>query len=59
MTDEELLDGIEARVTYAMLSGCEMDDHLGRTKYDTGSWAVTLRADEVCALLDLARGKNA
>ena len=58
MTDEQLLDSLEARVMYTMLSGCEMDSHLGRTKYDPGSWAVSLRADELCRLLDLAREQS-
>jgi hypothetical protein len=57
MTDKELLDNLDARVMYTMLSGCEMDSHLGRKKYDPGSWAVSLRADELCRLLDLARGQ--
>jgi hypothetical protein len=57
MTDEELLESLEARVMYIMLSGCEMDSHLGRTNYDPGSWAVSLRADEFCRLLDMAKGQ--
>jgi hypothetical protein len=57
MTDKELLDNLDARVMYTMLSGCEMDSHLGRKTYDPGSWAVSLRADELCRLLDLAKGQ--
>ena len=57
MTDKELLDNLDARVMYTMLSGCEMDSHLGRKTYDPGSWAVSLRADELCRLLDMARGQ--
>ena len=34
MTDEELLDAIEAKTLFAMLQGCAMDDHLGRKEYD-------------------------
>jgi len=30
MTDEELLDAVEAKVLFAMLQGCAMDDPLGR-----------------------------
>jgi hypothetical protein len=56
MTDEELLDAIEAKVLLAMLQGCEMDDHLGRKVFDPGSWVVTLRADQMSRLIDMARG---
>ena len=58
MTDKELLDSLETRVVYTMLAGCEMDDHFGREKYCPESWAVTLRADELCALIDMARGNT-
>jgi len=58
MTDEQLLESLDARVMYTMLSGCEMDSHLGRKTYDPGSWAVSLRADELCRLLDLAKGQT-
>jgi hypothetical protein len=58
MTDKELLDSLETRVTYAMLKGCEMDDYLGDEEYCPESWAVTLRADELCALIDMARGNT-
>jgi hypothetical protein len=58
MSDEEFLEKIETRVMYTMLSGCEMDSHLGRNKFDPASWAVTLRADELCRLLDLAKAKE-
>ena len=55
MTDEEFLNNMEVRVMYTMLSGCEMDVHLGRDTFDPASWAMTLRSDEVCRLLDLAK----
>jgi hypothetical protein len=55
MTDEELLDAIEARVIFAMLQGCDMDDHLGRKVFDPGPWVVTLRADQMSRLIDMAR----
>ena len=58
MTDEELLEKIEARVLYAMLDGCSIDDHLGRSKYDVGSWSVSLRADQLSRLIDMARSKR-
>jgi hypothetical protein len=58
MTDEELLAMAEARVIFAMLQGCEMDDHLGRKVFDPGPWSVTLRADQVSRLIDMARGNT-
>lgn len=59
-SDQDFLDRIENKVMYTMFSGCAMDDHLGYEKYDVGSWAMNLRADEVCRLLDLAkRGADA
>ena len=57
MTDEELLDAVEAKVYWEMIRGCEVDDHLGRKSYDTGSWTVTLRADLMSRLIDLAKEK--
>jgi hypothetical protein len=58
MTDEELLAMAEARVIYAMLEGCMMDDHLGRKVFDPGPWVVTLRADQISRLIDMARGST-
>ena len=58
MTDEELLDAIEAKTLFAMLQGCAMDDHLGRKEYDPCPWVVTLRADQMSRLIDLARGNT-
>ena len=58
MTDEELLDAIEAKTLLAMLQGCAMDDHLGREVFDPGPWVVTLRADQMSRLIDLARGTH-
>ena len=55
MTDEELLDAVEAKTLLAMLQGCAMDDHLGRKEFDPGPWVVTLRADQMSRLIDLAR----
>ena len=55
MTDEELLDAIEAKTLFAMLQGCAMDDHLGRKVFDPGPWVVTLRADHMSRLIDLER----
>jgi hypothetical protein len=55
MNDKELLDSIEARVFYAMFDGCVVDDHLDQ-RIDTGSWSVSLRADTLCRLLDMAKG---
>ena len=57
MTDEELVASIEARVFYAMFDGCVMDDHLGQ-KIDAGSWSVSLRADTLCRLIDMAKGNK-
>ena len=58
MTDEEFINAVEARVLFAMLQGCEMDDHLGRKVFDPSPWVVTLRADQISRLIDLARGKT-
>lgn len=55
MTDEELLDFVEARICEKMLDGCDIDDHLGNKKYNVGSWSVSFRADTISRLLDMAR----
>lgn len=55
MDDQELIERLETLVTYRMLSGCEIDDHLHNKAYDVGSWSVGLRADELCRLIDLAK----
>lgn len=55
MTDEELLDYVEAKTFEEMLDGCEIDDHLGEKVCYTGAWAVTFRADTICRLIDMAR----
>jgi hypothetical protein len=55
MTDQEFLDAVEARVLFAMLNGCAMDDHLGRKVFDPAPWVVTLRADQMSRLLDMAK----
>ena len=58
MTDEELIEYAETKVHAEMLRGCEIDDYLGRKSYDTGSWTVTLRADLMSRLIDMARGSK-
>jgi hypothetical protein len=58
MDDEELLEMVEMRVIFAMLQGCDMDDHLGRKVFDPGPWVVTLRADQISRLIDMARGNT-
>ena len=58
MDDKELLDHVEQQLFSVMLSGCSVLDHLGYTDYAPGSWSVSLRADEVARLLDLAKDKN-
>ena len=58
MTDEELLEKMEARVWYAMLDGCWIYDHLGDMQCDVGSWSVSLRADQLSRLIDMARETN-
>jgi hypothetical protein len=58
MDDKELLDFVEQMLFSVMLSGCSTLDHLGYTDYAPGTWAVTLRADEVARLLDLAKGNT-
>jgi hypothetical protein len=59
MTDEEFLGAVEARVIFAMLQGCDMDDYLGRKVFDPCPWVVTLRADQMSRLIDLAKEKQA
>jgi hypothetical protein len=54
MTDEELIASIEARAFYAMFDGCVIDDHLDQ-RIDAGSWSVSLRADTLCRLIDMAK----
>lgn len=58
MTDKELLESVEAKALFAMLHGCLIDDHLGRDEYDVGSWFVSLRADQLSRLIDMARSKH-
>jgi hypothetical protein len=58
MTDEELINAVEAKVLLAMLQGCAMDDHLGRKVFDPTPWGVTLRADHMSRLIDLARSNT-
>ena len=55
MNDEELLEYVETGVFYQMMQGCEIDDHLKNMEYDTGSWSVSLRADLMSRLIDMAR----
>ena len=55
MTDEELLDYMEAITIEEMLDGCEIDDHLKEKVYRTGIWGVTFRAEFICRLIDMAR----
>lgn len=57
MTDEELIAMIEAKVFNEMFKGCEIADRLGQ-KIDAGSWSVRFRADTLCRLIDMAKGKN-
>lgn len=55
MTDQEFLDAVEAKLFFTMFNGCAVDDHLGRKVFDTAPWAVTLRADQMSRLLDMAK----
>lgn len=55
MTDEELLNYVEAKTIEEMLDGCEIDDYLGEKVYRTGAWAVTFPTDTICRLIDMAR----
>lgn len=57
MTDEQLLEYVETKIIFAMLGGCEIDDHLGNRKYDVGSWSVGIRADMLSRLIDMAKEK--
>ena len=59
MDDQELLDYVEQELFEVMLNGCDIDSHLGYTKYDTASWQVALRADQVARLLDMAKARQA
>lgn len=58
MTDAELLEYAETKTIEAMLSGCELDDHLGGKDYDAGSWSVTFRAETISRLIDMAKGNK-
>lgn len=58
MNDQELLEYVETKVIEKMLDGCEIDDHLGNRGYDIGSWSVSLRADTVSRLIDMAKKGN-
>ena len=58
MTDKELLEFVERRIFAAMIGGCYIDTHLGNNTHDTGSWVVSLRADVMSRLLDMARETN-
>jgi hypothetical protein len=61
MDDKELLNYVELMTFTAMLNGCSTLDHLGYTDItadSVGSWSVSLRADEVARLLDMAKDKN-
>ena len=55
MNDEQLLDFVEQKLMLKMFEGCVIDDHLGCKKHDVNSWAVSLRADQLSRLLDMAR----
>jgi hypothetical protein len=58
MDDKELLDFVEQELFYAMLNGVATLDHLGYTEFESGSWQVSLRADQIARLLDMAMEKN-
>jgi hypothetical protein len=58
MDDKELLDYVEQELFYAMLNGVATLDHLGYTEFESGSWSVRLRADQIARLLDMSKGKN-
>lgn len=58
MTDEELLEYVEAKIIEKMLDGCELDDHLGSEDYNVGSWSVAFRADTISRLIDMAKGNK-
>ena len=50
MTDEELLQCVEAYVIERMLIGSVVDESL-----EIGGWGLKLRADIVSRLIDMAR----
>jgi len=55
MDDQELLDYVEQKIFCKMIEGCDILDHLGHKKFDSGCWSVSMRADEVARLLDMAK----
>lgn len=60
MTDRELIELAEQRTYHAMLMGCHIwtNAHgLLKADYaqDVGAWAVSLRADAMSRLIDLAK----
>jgi hypothetical protein len=55
MSDDELLDRLEHRLFDTMFEGCLMDNHLGRTAHYPGEWSVSMRADQLSRLIDMAR----
>lgn len=57
MNDQEFLERIEHKLIYQMFEGCLCDEHLGN-KVDPASWGVSLRADEMSRLLDMAKGSR-
>lgn len=58
MNDKELLEWVEARLILQMLDGCAVEEHLGYKQYNPDSWAVSIRADTLSRLLDMAKERN-
>jgi hypothetical protein len=55
MIDQKLLEYVEYMLFYTMLDGCRLETHLGYKRHDPGRWSVSLRADHLSQLLDLAK----
>jgi hypothetical protein len=59
MTDKEFLDKWEAECTERMLGGCitQHDSAKTMTRY-AGTWAVTVRVEDMFRLIDIARSEK-
>lgn len=63
LTDKEFLDKCEAKCSETMLEGCIMQhcwlgDSAKTMTRQAGTWAVTIRVDDMFRLIDIARSKK-
>jgi hypothetical protein len=63
MTDKEFLDKWEAECTERMLGGCItqhcwLEDSAKTMTRHAGSWAVTVRVEDMFRLIDIARSEK-